>query len=106
MSYLYTRRTANGSPLFLVGKDSQGHWVRRDPRGLCGGIFVGRAEALKFAMAENGNRPQAVVMVPGVLELDLSVPPRADRRSVDAASAATQPPTRKQSSRRSRRKAA
>jgi hypothetical protein len=26
---------------------------------------------LKFAMFENGNHPQAVIMVPGVLELDL-----------------------------------
>ena len=101
MSNLHTRRTANGSPLFLVGKDSQGHWVARDQSGLCGGIFVGRAEALKFAIAENGNRPQGVVMVPGVLELDLSVTPRADRPS-----AANQPPARKQSSRRSRRKTA
>jgi hypothetical protein len=102
MSYLHTRRTANGSPLFLVGKDSQGHWVARDQSGLCGGIFVGRAEALKFAIAENGNRPQAVVVVPGVLELDMSVTPRTERRSMDAASAGNAP--RKQ--RRARRKAA
>lgn len=44
----------------------------QDERGLCGGLFIGRAEALKFAMFENGNHPQAVVMVPGVLELDFS----------------------------------
>jgi hypothetical protein len=106
MSNLHTRRTANGSPLFLVGKDSQGHWVARDQSGLCGGIFVGRAEALKFAMAENGNCPQAVVMVPGVLELDLSVTPPGGRRSADPAAAADQPAVRKQSARRSRRKAA
>ena len=31
-----------------------------------------RAEALKYAMFENGNRPEAVIMVPGVLELDIS----------------------------------
>jgi hypothetical protein len=104
MSNLHTRRTANGSPLFLVGKDSQGHWVARDQSGLCGGLFVGRAEALKFAMAENGNCPQAVVMVPGVLELDLSVTPRASRPGVDAAVASQ--PTQKQAGRRSRRKAA
>jgi hypothetical protein len=57
--------------LFRVGKDRQGHWVVQDQEGLRGGLFVGRAEALKFAMFENGNRPQAVIMVPGVLELDL-----------------------------------
>ena len=30
------------------------------------------AEAVKFAMFENGHRPQAVIMVPGILELDMS----------------------------------
>jgi hypothetical protein len=59
-------------PLFRIGKDSHGHWVVQDQQGLRGGLFVGRAEALKFAMLENGNRPQAVIMVPGVLELDVS----------------------------------
>jgi hypothetical protein len=49
--------------------------------GLCGGLFVDRAEALKFAMFENGNRPQAVIMVPGILELDMSAQPRDQNRS-------------------------
>jgi hypothetical protein len=60
------------SPLFLIGKNSRGHWVVQDQKGLCGGLFVSRAEALKFAMFENGNRPQAVIMVPETLELDLT----------------------------------
>jgi hypothetical protein len=67
--------------LFLVGKDSHGNWVVRDQSGLCGGLFVGRAEALKFAMFENGHRPQAVIMVPGILELELSATPHSDQRS-------------------------
>jgi hypothetical protein len=58
--------------LFFIGKDSRGNWVVQDQRHLCGGLFVDRAEALKFALFENGNRPQAVVMVPGVFELDMS----------------------------------
>ena len=58
--------------LFRIGKDSHGNWVAQDQQGLCGGLFVDRAEALKFAMFENGNRPQAVIMVPGVLELDMT----------------------------------
>jgi hypothetical protein len=57
--------------LFLIGRDRAGHWVVRDLQGQRGGLFVGRAAALKYALFENGNRPQAVVMVPGVLELDL-----------------------------------
>jgi hypothetical protein len=57
--------------LFLVGKDSRGHWVVRDEAGLCGGLFIDRAQAVKFAMFENGHRPQAVIMVPGGLELNV-----------------------------------
>jgi hypothetical protein len=51
-------------------------------------MFVNRAEAVKFAMFENGNRPQAVIMVPGILELDMSRKPRA----ADASTSATQIP--------------
>jgi hypothetical protein len=65
------------SSLFLIGKNSRGNWVVQDQKGLCGGLFVDRAEALKFAMFENGNRPQAVIMVPGILELDMSGKPGA-----------------------------
>ena len=39
---------------------------------MCGGLFVDRVTALRFAMFENGNRPQAVVLVPGVIELDMN----------------------------------
>jgi hypothetical protein len=67
--------------LFLVGRDKDGHWIARDQRGLRGGLFVDRAEALKFAMFENGNRPQGVVMVPGVLELDMTAKPRPSQHS-------------------------
>ena len=60
------------SHLFFIGKDSRGHWVVQDQRHLYGGLFADRAEALRYALFENGNRPQAVVMVPGVFELDMS----------------------------------
>jgi hypothetical protein len=59
------------------GKNSRGNWVVQDQQGLCGGLFADRAEALRFALYENGNRPQAVIMVPGVLELDLGGKPSA-----------------------------
>jgi hypothetical protein len=58
--------------LFFIGRDYCGNWVVQDQQHLCGGLFVDRAQALRFAMFENGNRPQAVVMVPGVFELDLT----------------------------------
>ena len=63
--------------LFLVGRNSRGNWVVQDQSGLYGGLFVDRAEALKFARFENGNRTQAVIMVPGILELDMSGKPAA-----------------------------
>ena len=67
--------------LFLIGKDSRGNWVVQDDQGSCGGLFVNRAEALKFAMFENGNRPQAVIMVPNIFELDMSGKAATARRS-------------------------
>jgi hypothetical protein len=61
--------------LFRIGKNRRGQWVVQDQSGLCGGLFVSRAEAVKFAMFENGHRPQAVIMVPGIFELDMSGKP-------------------------------
>lgn len=59
-------------PLFMVGQDRRGNWVVKDQRGICGGLFVNRDAALRFVRAENGYRPQAVVMVSEVLELEIS----------------------------------
>ena len=60
--------------LFRIGKDSHGHWVVQDDSGRCGGLFVNRVQALKFAMFENGNDSQAVIMVPGIFELNMILP--------------------------------
>jgi hypothetical protein len=80
------------SPLFFIGKDSRGHWVVQDQDRLRGGLFVDRAEALRYALFENGNRPQAVVMALGVLELDMSAAPmHAPPRPVER----TTPPRRR-----------
>jgi hypothetical protein len=57
---------------FLVGRDSHGHWVVQDERGLCGGLFVDRDKAIRYAMDEAGRRPQAIRMMPGIFELDMS----------------------------------
>ena len=73
------------SSLFMIGRNSRGNWVVKDQKGLCGGLFIDRAEAVKFVMFENGNRPQAVIMVPGILELDMSRKPAASERATDDA---------------------
>jgi hypothetical protein len=67
-------RPQTAAVLFKIGRDSRGHWVVQDQCGLHGGLFVDRAQALKFALFENGGRPQAVIMVPGVFELNMSDP--------------------------------
>jgi hypothetical protein len=67
--------TDRAKSLFRIGRNSRGNWVVQDQSGLCGGMFVNRTEAV--AMFENGNRPQAVIMVPGVLELDMRGKPHA-----------------------------
>ena len=59
-------------PVFMVGQNRRGNWVVRDQKGVCGGLFVSRDAALRFVRAENGYRPQAVVMVSGNLELDMT----------------------------------
>jgi len=75
------RSSTSRFPLFLVGKDSRGNWVVQDPKGRYGGLFIDRAEAIKFAMYESGSRPQAVIMVPETLELDTSGRPHAAQRT-------------------------
>ena len=78
--------------VFLPAIQPFSHWQGQprevgceDQQGLRGGLFVDRAQALKFAMFENGNRPQAVILVPGVLELDIGRHP-AHRISANVAS--------------------
>jgi hypothetical protein len=66
--------TRASNTVFRVGKDSRGRWVARNDNGRAGGLFVNREAAIKFALFENGHRPEAIVTVPGVFELDLGVP--------------------------------
>jgi hypothetical protein len=56
----------------LIGRNSRGQWVVRSQDGLYGGLFINRTEALRFALFENGHRPEAAIMVSGVLELALN----------------------------------
>ncbi len=54
----------------VVGQDRRGRWVVQDRLGLCGGWFVNRAEAIRYAMFETGVAPRAVLLAPGVVEAD------------------------------------
>jgi hypothetical protein len=53
----------------FIGRDRSGHWVVKDARSLCGGLFTNRTEAIRFAKVEC-QRPQSVIMLPDGLELD------------------------------------
>ena len=82
------------SHIFFIGRDSRGNWVVQDQQHLCGGLFIDRAEALRFAMFENGHQPGAVVMVSGVFELDLTGKASAVHQPADHADAPRARPVR------------
>jgi hypothetical protein len=74
----YPRRRAR-SDCFLLGQDRRGNWVAIDRDGRCGGLFVSKEAARAYALVENGNRTDAVEIVPG-LELGPRLSPSAARR--------------------------
>ena len=61
--------------IFLIGRNSRGQWIARARDGLYGGLFVSRAAAVRYALFENGHRPEAIVDIIGIVELDLSRAP-------------------------------
>ena len=61
---------------FRVGVDRFGCWVALDQNGRCGGLFVGRNEAVRFALSQNGNRPEHVLFESS---LDLNFEPTRSR---------------------------
>lgn len=56
-------------PLLLIGQNRRGQWVVRDQIGSDGVLFCSRRHALRYAMFGRSAIPQAVLMVPGRLEL-------------------------------------
>jgi hypothetical protein len=80
---LATRRTPNvklveppscssASTIVFIGKNKRGHWVAQEQNGLYGGLFVNRAQAVKYALFENGNHPETIVDLSREIELDMS----------------------------------
>lgn len=59
-------------PLFMIGQNRHGNWVVQNQNGTRGGLFVDRAQALRFVRFENGNRPHGYIVVGGVFELDVN----------------------------------
>lgn len=55
----------------VVGKTRHGNWIVREQNGIFGGLFVSRAQAFKYALAENGHHAEAIFEVSSEIELDL-----------------------------------
>src|SRR5882724_1859073 len=49
------------SSIVFIGKNSRGQWVAQEQNSLYGGLFVNRAQAVKYALFENGHHPETIV---------------------------------------------
>jgi hypothetical protein len=62
------------SALVFIGRNRRGEWVAREQNGLFGGLFVNRAQAVKYALFENGHHPETIVELPREVEIDILSP--------------------------------
>jgi hypothetical protein len=60
------------STIVFVGQNGRGQWVAQEQNGLYGGLFVNRAQAVKYALFENGNHPETIVELSRKIELDIA----------------------------------
>lgn len=72
--------SSTGSTVFL-GKDHSGNWVVREQNGIFGGMFASRAQALKYALCENGQHPEAILEISR--EIELVIPHSPHKARVD-----------------------
>src|SRR3981189_895789 len=61
----------SASTLVFTGKTRRGKWVAQEQNGLYGALFVSRAQAVKYALFENGRHPETIVEVAREIELDM-----------------------------------
>jgi len=73
-----------GSHLVIIGRNSRGNWVAKEQNGLFGGLFVNRAQAMKYALFENGDHPATIVLTSNVVELDVHRNASPSPRTVEA----------------------
>jgi hypothetical protein len=59
------------SSIVFIGKNSRGQWVAQEQNGLYGGLFVNHAQAVKYALFENGHHPETIVELSRDIELDM-----------------------------------
>ena len=62
---------SSASTIVFIGRDNRGNWVVQEQNGLFGGLFVNRAQAVRYALFENGHHPETVVELKRIIELDM-----------------------------------
>ncbi|MHC2332457.1 hypothetical protein [Bradyrhizobium sp. USDA 4454] len=60
------------SSIVFIGRNHRGQWVAQQQNGLYGGLFVNRAQAVKYALFENGQHREMIVELSREIELDMS----------------------------------
>jgi hypothetical protein len=63
---------SSASTIVFIGKNRRGNWVAQEQNGLYGGLFVNRAQAVKYALSENGHHPETIIELSRGIELDMS----------------------------------
>ncbi|WP_029587023.1 hypothetical protein [Bradyrhizobium sp. URHD0069] len=63
---------SSASRIVFIGKNKRGNWVAQEQNGLYGGLFVNRAQAVKYALFENGHHPESIIELSREVELDMS----------------------------------
>ena len=64
--------SSSPSTVVFIGRNGRGQWVAQEQNGLFGGLFVSRAQAVKYALFENGHHPETIVELSRSIELDMS----------------------------------
>ena len=59
------------SNIVFIGRNRSGQWVAQEQNGLYGGLFINRAQAVKYALSENGHHPETIVELSREIELDM-----------------------------------
>jgi hypothetical protein len=72
----------------VIGRNSHGEWVVLDSEGHCGGVFICREAAHRFALEANGHHVEAIELVEGILELTTGPAPALRSQSAAADTAA------------------
>jgi hypothetical protein len=82
------------SAIVFIGRNKRGQWVAQEQNGLYGGLFVNRAQAVKYALFENGHHPETIIELARDIELDMGGAP-ASSSAIPAPASSSAIPARR-----------